>query len=335
MAKVKKAPDRLTSTTRIVRGVAYALMLAFFGLLGTVGGYVARSKNVREALTQSIRRTPPQDIFGRNGLTVLILGCDVDIDPRTHKKLLSEARSDMMMLASLDFKNRSIRGLSLARDIYHKIPREKTGHKLNAFVKYGGPAHSKKAVESLLGVSIDRVVMVDYDAFQQLVEIVGGVDVDVDKALKYTDKAGGLYIDIKPGHQKLDGYNAMCFVRYRHGDNDFARQARQQQFLLSLKRQIVTHPQTLEPVAEMAQKVLGNEFSTEEAVSLALFAETVPASQIKLGQVAIVEKKGTTALGLNRTETRKILREYGILAVGPMDPQETPPRHRRKKRLGG
>ena len=84
-------------------------------------------------------------------------------------------------------------------------------------------------------------MIVDFTGFAKLVDEVGGVYLDIDRRY-YNKNIGTLAtnfadIDLQPGYQRLDGTDALSHVRYRHTDSDYARIARQQQFLSELKRQ--------------------------------------------------------------------------------------------------
>ena len=93
-------------------------------------------------------------------------------------------------------------------------------------------------VKQATGVNVDHFLQVDFAAFQELTDSVGGVYIDVDR--KYFNN-GGTYepIDIQAGYQLLNGHDALDYVRFRHDSNsDFGRMARQQAFLSALKDQI-------------------------------------------------------------------------------------------------
>ena len=105
----------------------------------------------------------------------------------------------------------------------------------------GGPAKAIETVKALTGQPINYFVNIDFNGFVKLVDQVGGVYLDVDRKYfnKNTPGAAGSYseIDLKPGYQRMNGKDALSYVRYRHTDSDFARIARQQAFLSELKRQ--------------------------------------------------------------------------------------------------
>ena len=158
---------------------------------------------------------------------------------------------------------------------------------------------------------MDSVIVLDFDAFQKLVDLIGGVDIYVEKNLKYTDRAGGLFINIKKGNQHLDGYNAMCFVRYRHGDDDFHRQARQQRFLMALKSQVLRHWTQLPEVINLAVGVMGGDLTEQQIVALAFFGKAINDANIKMGVIPVVNADNYN-LRLDDSKLPAVLQEYGF-----------------------
>jgi polyisoprenyl-teichoic acid--peptidoglycan teichoic acid transferase len=138
-------------------------------------------------------------------------------------------------------------------------------------------------VEHLTGVKFDRTIVINYEAFQEMVNVVGGVPVYVKDVMNYVDKAGGLFIDFKPGKITLDGYDAMCYVRFRKDiGGDFRRTERQREFLLAFKNQVVKNWVALPDVIEKGVGVLGSALSPREIGALANFSRGVKQSDIKM-----------------------------------------------------
>jgi polyisoprenyl-teichoic acid--peptidoglycan teichoic acid transferase len=174
--------------------------------------------------------------------TFLILGSDARY---SDKKLGLQPRSDTILLVRVDPDRKRIAVLSLPRDLKVSIPGHGTD-KINAAYADGGPRMTVRTVQKLfhdrLGVTfpINNVINVNFGGFKRAVSYVHGVYVDVDRRY-YNDNsapdASGHYakIDIQPGYQRLSGGDALAYVRYRHGDSDLYRAARQQDFL----RQVV------------------------------------------------------------------------------------------------
>ncbi len=309
---------------RILRGTGYGLYLLIALGAGTAYGWINRTPAMRDGVSQMISRETPQEVFKKDSLTILVLGCDVDIDERTKKVIRKQSRSDMMMVARIDFKTKRITGLSIPRDLRCDLPGYRP-MKINAYHAVAPASEAAKvtelAVEHLLnGIDIDRVLTIDYDEFQELVDLVGGVPVDVEKDMDYDDFAGNLHVHFKQGRVVLDGLDAMGFVRFRHSDDDFHRQARQKQFLVSFKQQIVKQFARLPEIAERGPRVLGNTLSSAEMISLAKFGREVKPEDIKLEMVPVVDGEGSF-LEVNRSALRKKLAELGFSTQGATEPE--------------
>lgn len=290
---------------KVIGWTSYVLVCGVFGAAGTALGFLGKSPFLMEMGKQYISGTRPQQVFnGQSHINLLLLGCDEDRTKGGKKIINANARSDMMMVARIDFDRKRISGISIPRDLEVPIP----GHgrtKINAAHVFGGKELSKQVVESLLNITIDKVIVLNYQAFQQMVDMVGGIEVFVERELKYNDRAGDLHINIKPGRQHLNGYDAMGYVRYRHRDSDFARQGRQKEFLLAFKEAVMKQPTLISSVAEKAVDVMGDGMSNAEVAALALFAQRVGNDNIKLGMVPTFEQRYSSNLILDHVGLHK------------------------------
>src|SRR5690606_33450199 len=123
------------------------------------------------------------------------------------------ARTDTMILFSWDKQTGTIGALSIPRDTRVQIPGRRGYDRVNAAHAIGGPELAVRTVEQLTGVDVDYYVRLDFEGFQRIVDTLGGVVIDVERAMHYSDSAQGLYIDLKPGIQLLDGAQALQYVR--------------------------------------------------------------------------------------------------------------------------
>jgi polyisoprenyl-teichoic acid--peptidoglycan teichoic acid transferase len=168
--------------------------------------------------------------------TILVLGSDARYaDP-------DDRRSDTVMLVRVDPADRRIALLSIPRDLLVTIP----GHgrnRINVAYERGGVGLLTRTVRETLGVEINHFVEVEFRGFRALVGTLGGVYLPIDQ--RYFNRNLGTAatnyaeIDLRPGYQRLDGEQALAFVRYRHGDNDLIRAARQQLFVREAARQVL------------------------------------------------------------------------------------------------
>ena len=169
------------------------------------------------------------------GRTILLIGSDHRATAAKH-----DARSDTMMLVRLSPRAEAVTVLSVPRDLKVTIPGKGTA-KLNAAYAYGGAPLTVKTLQLVLGIDIDHVVDVDFGGFRALVNKLGCVYTDVDR--RYFNHNDGTAatnyasIDIEAGYQRLCGSDALDYVRYRHGDNDLVRAARQHDFLRQARAQ--------------------------------------------------------------------------------------------------
>lgn len=156
---------------------------------------------------------------------ILVLGVD--------RRSGDTGRSDTLFVTMLDTSRNQAALLSIPRDTLVSIP----GYgwdKVNHAYAYGGHELSRKTVENFLGIPISNYVLVDFQGFIKLVDAIGGVDIDVEKSMQYTDPydgENGLVINLQPGKQHMDGTTAIQYVRYRDEEGDIGRVARQQKFM--------------------------------------------------------------------------------------------------------
>jgi LCP family protein required for cell wall assembly len=197
------------------------------------------------------------DISGR--INILLLGED-NVD--------GSRRSDTVAFVAVDVDEYNMRVLSLPRDTRVYIP----GHgnqKLNHAYAYGNVELLKATVERFLGTTIHYYVKIDYDNFPPLVDLVGGVDILVGKAMKYKDKRGHLDINIPDGKQRMNGETALKYVRFRNdAQGDIGRIMRQQQFLKALLHRMY-EPENMMRFATLAQEIT-NTLKTDMRPSLTL-----------------------------------------------------------------
>lgn len=197
-----------------------------------------------------------------NGMNMLLVGTDGRdrITPaekaRYHLGGAPCHCTDTIMLVHLSADKQRASVVSLPRDSYAEIPahedlttgEEHTAHpvKLNAAYAEGGPGLTVRTVEHMTGVKIDHYLEVDFTSFMKTVDTLGGVEICTARPLK--DSYTGL--DLPAGTHRLDGGQALQYVRSRHVDGaaDLGRMERQQKFLASLIDQATSSGVMLNPV---------------------------------------------------------------------------------------
>ncbi len=203
--------------------VASALVLAiaalYLSLLWSGGGQGGGGSKI-SGIMENLSSAPdePQNI--------LILG----VDKRSEGESGVEGtRADTIMLARIYPKSGDIKLVSIPRDLLVEVSPGEEG-KINAAYAYGGVSGTRSAVEHFANVRIDHYTVVDFEGFEQVVEAIGGLGIDVD------ENQVPPHWKVKDGVQQLGGQKALIYARYRDtpgGDLDRIR--RQQEVLAALR----------------------------------------------------------------------------------------------------
>lgn len=309
---------RKTLWKKILGGTFYGLFCAAIFVVASGAGWAKTSpllmrliqtKLSQNSLTGLVVQKPANPFEGKDQFTVLVLGCDEDWYYGGEQLIRHQARSDMMMVTRFDFANNRISGLTIPRDTLCQVPGYRA-QKINGYHLIGGDDLSKQAVETLIPeVQIDRVVTLNYDAFKSMVDVLGGIEVYVPKKMDYDDNRGHLHIHLKPGRQRLDGTQAIGFVRFRHADDDFHRVNRQHDFMLAVKDTMKDHIAALPVILNKAQDLVNHSLSEDEMAALTEFGQKIGNDNIKMATIPVVDVPGTYDLAVNRRELPQMLRK--------------------------
>jgi LCP family protein required for cell wall assembly len=172
-------------------------------------------------------------------LTFLLMGID-------YRKETGSLNSDVIMVVSVNPESGTATLVSLPRDL-QMTPKGLPSRKANYYYPYFNLqnnttafSETKKVFSNFMGVPIDYMVTVDFEGFRQLVDLMGGLTLNVDMDMRYVDEEDGTDINLKKGAAKLNGKQTLDFVRYRKSNrnteesSDLERNQRQQQVLNEL-----------------------------------------------------------------------------------------------------
>lgn len=259
-----------------VRYVVIGMPVLLVGLFAGSALYVFTHSDVFTGSEVVDRPAAPARPFGwplrlEHRVNVLVIGVDVTLDNR--RQVVNVARSDTLMLLSFDPQRNRMSGLSIPRDTRAVIPG--VGEmKINASFAFGGPLLTVRTVEEFVGLPIHYYVKLGANSFARIVDAIGGVEVDVEKDMKYTDNWGGLYIDLKQGRQLLNGEQAAHYIRFRSdSQGDIGRVGRQQKLFMAIFSKlkspatVFSAPALLRAFAENTQTNL----SMTELITLGMF----------------------------------------------------------------
>lgn len=162
---------------------------------------------------------------GKNNISVLFLGID-DSESRGYGE---NARTDAIMLATFNLKEKSVKMVSIPRDSYVYQPDRDVYDKINHAHAFDGIDGTVNTVEDLFDLPVDYYVRMNFKAFIEVVEALDGIKVDVPVSFSEMDsKDNAGAIRLEKGLQELDGEEALALARTRKLDSDIERGKRQQ-----------------------------------------------------------------------------------------------------------
>lgn len=173
-----------------------------------------------------------------DNISILFIGVD---DSAERNQSNNNIRSDALVLATLNNEDKSIKLVSIPRDTYTFIPDSGREDKITHAYAYNGPSSTIKSVENLLEVPVDYYLRMNFDAFIEVIDALGGIKVEVPYDIIEQDENDSQNaIELKEGIQFLNGSEALALARTRHYDNDIERGKRQQMILESIMNRAVS-----------------------------------------------------------------------------------------------
>ena len=231
--------------------IAVALILVFLA----AGLYVLVGKVYAEMNYEEIESVASSPMKEEGVTNILLIGND-------SRENGEDGRSDAMILLSISNKTKKIYMTSLLRDMYVEIPGYKD-NRLNAAYSYGGAELLMQTIEQNFDIHISRYVLVNFEAFANLVDAVGGVDLELTgKEVEYVNgylveynillgrpEGTDYFDDLSGGMVHLNGPQALAYCRNRYIGTDFGRTERQRKVLTEvihkLPKGVLTNPKGL------------------------------------------------------------------------------------------
>lgn len=231
--------------------IAVALILVFLA----AGLYVLVGKVYAEMNYEEIESVASSPMKEEGVTNILLIGND-------SRENGEDGRSDAMILLSISNRTKKIYMTSLLRDMYVEIPGYKD-NRLNAAYSYGGAELLMQTIEKNFDIHISRYVLVNFEAFANLVDAVGGVDLELTgKEVEYVNgylveynillgrpEGTDYFDDLSGGMVHLNGPQALAYCRNRYIGTDFGRTERQRKVLTEvihkLPKGVLTNPKGL------------------------------------------------------------------------------------------
>jgi LCP family protein required for cell wall assembly len=255
MARYRQpGPPRRSVMGLILRGFGWLVLAVVVVAAGAAGGVYLYGHETLNAVAAGkvLGQVEHEKHGGLNKVPspadpaiALVAGYDVRGAPKGPNPYAG-SNSDTLMLLRADPQNHTLSLLSFPRDLYVNIychgDTVDTQDRINAAwgLCPNGPAATLDTIHHLTGLNINYFITLDFHAFTQIVDHLHGVYINVDRRYFIRPHSGTSAINLLPGYQKLDGAQALSYVRYRHTDSDIYRTGRQQLFLDALKSRLKT-----------------------------------------------------------------------------------------------
>ncbi|MBW4488813.1 MAG: LCP family protein [Trichocoleus desertorum ATA4-8-CV12] len=282
-------PKRTTLAKRLFWSFAFVLTTT---VSASIGATVALLAPVAPPSTSDAQNVSLNNLWQKGlqykisrPVNILVMGIDRVPGMTGNSPEVFEGRSDTMLLLRVDPKTKSVSMLSIPRDTQVEIP-EIGITKINQANASGGPALTARVVSRHLNnVPIDRYVRVSTDAFREIVDLLGGVDVFVPTPMFYEDQTQKLRIDLAQGWQTLDGEQAEGFARFRNDAYGDIGRVQRQQALIKALRDRLTSPSVLPRLPKairIMRKYIDTNLTLEEMLSLIGFGLGLERDQFKM-----------------------------------------------------
>jgi len=215
------------------------------------------------------------DILSYNRINILIVGCD---------EIENNGRADTIVLLSVSPKTKDVLILSIPRDTRVEIP-EKGMDKINHAYAFGGKKLISRAVSLFLDLPIHFYAIADFNGFVNIIDELGGVEIDVEKEMHYVDKAGGLDINLYPGKQILNGEKSLQYIRFRQDKlGDLGRIKRQQKLALAVIEKMMNFD-SITKIPQISEEMKGymeTDIKVQDAIALANLFKGINQGEFKI-----------------------------------------------------
>jgi LCP family protein required for cell wall assembly len=245
--------------------------------------------------------TPAPDVTPTPApINILLLGSDERPDEG------GAGLTDTIILATFDQTNQTIGMLSLPRDLWVPVPSLGTTAKINMAYGLGeqnaypggGPQMVKDTVSSFVGRPVDYFVRVNFDGFREIIDLIGGIDVNVPYTIhdeEYpTEDYGVEVFHLEAGPQHLDGETALKYARTRHGDDDYSRARRQQDIIRTIAKKVLDAGMIPQLLANAPQLLVStqNTIQTDIPIPTAVeLAKLVNGTALKETRQLVLDKR--------------------------------------------
>lgn len=218
-------------------------------------------------------------------INILVMGIDQVPGASAQSDQAFTGRTDTLLLVHLNPQSNSLNVVSIPRDTRVQIPGYGMA-KINQANVEGGAGLVAQTINYNLGnIQIDRYIRVNTAAFREIVDLLGGIELDVPKRMQYHDSTQNLNINLYPGWQTLNGDQAEQFARFRKDNAGDIGRVQRQQMLLKAFRERLMNPLVVTKLPQairVIQRYVNTNLSTEEMLALANFGLAIKSDQLQM-----------------------------------------------------
>ena len=317
MNEEKTVKNKMPLGVKVAIGILCVVLVGGVGVFAYVQHYLGKINKVEpietiapsdetfevdeeKQMTVQVEELDPEDIElhitsdvmdNKDIINILLIGQD-------RRPGEGRARSDSMILVTLNKKSKEIHMTSFMRDLYVELPGDYSGNRLNAAYQFGGMELLDKTLEENFGIKVDGNIEVDFNGFKTCIDSVGGVDIEIDQSeADYLNTIGGGddnpasagVWEFHEGMNHMTGEQALAYSRIRKvGNADYQRTERQRNVLTDLFRKIKQADlRTIMNLADQIFPLLTTDMSKMDMMGIAVEGLKIGMSDVETGRVPI------------------------------------------------
>lgn len=267
--KPKKSSAKKKAQAIIIAIIAIICLIVAIitGTIGSVLNKINYDEKVENQYVDSATLKSEKGIYN-----ILFLGVDARVIKGEDAK---NSRSDSMMVVSIDTKHNCVKTISFLRDTWVYIPCKDMNQRLNAACQYGSYSGVKDTIEYNFGIKLDGYVVVNFHVFQELVDALGGVEMEITEAEakevnSHKVRYGNAKLEV--GKHVLTGKQALAYCRIRKIDTDFQRAYRQRMVIKSIIAGVKAQPTKSISIANNCAEYIETDLTKSELKKISLKA---------------------------------------------------------------
>ncbi len=256
---------------RILKRVLITILIIVLAAVVAAAAYIYHiNSNLNRGTDSGLSNVLVSSNMTKEPFYMVLMGTDQSLQRDEDGSTADTYRTDSIMLARLDPVNKKITLISLPRDTQVNLPEYGT-QKLNAAYAFGGPSLAVQTVSNISGQSISHYGLVDMDGLKEVVDDLGGIDVNVPMTIDDEDAGGHL----DAGEQTLNGDQALILCRSRHaydqyGAGDDFRAANQRLVLAAIaNKMLASDPLTIANTVNTLSQYVQTDLSVNDIIALA------------------------------------------------------------------